>query len=77
MEKLIEPGVNGLLVPPGDASALSAALELLCMKPELRERLGRAGRATVLGKHTWEKVAQRILQIAGQAREPGQRSFTH
>jgi glycosyltransferase involved in cell wall biosynthesis len=77
LEKLIEPGVNGQLVPPGDAPALSAALELLCMKPELRERLGRAGRATVLGKHTWEKVAQRILQIAGQAREPGERSFVH
>jgi glycosyltransferase involved in cell wall biosynthesis len=68
LEKLIEPGVNGLLVPPGDASALSSALELLSMKPELRKRLGHAGRATVLDNHTWEKVTQRILQIAGQAR---------
>jgi glycosyltransferase involved in cell wall biosynthesis len=77
LEKLIEPSVNGLLVPPGDALALSAALELLCTKPELRSRLGRAGRATVLANHTWEKVARRILQIAGRMREPGQRPFTH
>ncbi len=67
LEKLIEPGVNGLLVPPGDAPALAAALERMCLEPELRKRLGRAGRATVLGKHTWDKVAQRILQIGGVA----------
>jgi len=79
LEKLIEPNVNGLLVPPGDAPALAEALERLCIDPELRQRLGRAGRATVLGKHTWDKVAQRIFQIAGleRAHEPDKRSFTH
>jgi glycosyltransferase involved in cell wall biosynthesis len=65
LKKLIEPEVNGLLVPPGDAPALAGALEKLCVDPELRGRLGRAGRATVLTQYTWDKVVQRIFQIAG------------
>jgi len=54
-------------------------LERLCVKPVLRQRLGRAGRTTVLANHTWDKVAQRIFQIAGlgRAHEPDKQSFTH
>lgn len=37
---LIEPGVNGLLVPPNDTSALSLALERLVNSPELRLSMG-------------------------------------
>ncbi len=64
LEKLIVPEVNGLLVEPGDSSALAAALEQLLTNPELRLRLGRAGRATVLREYTWDSVAQRIFQLA-------------
>jgi len=65
LEKLIEPDVNGLLVPPGDATALAAALERLKMQPELCVRLGRAARATVLGQYTWDSVAQQIFRLGG------------
>jgi len=65
LEKLITPGVNGLLVPPGDAAALAEALERLCGDHELRARLGLAARAKVLAEHTWDAVAERILRIAG------------
>jgi glycosyltransferase involved in cell wall biosynthesis len=40
----IEDGVDGLLVPPGDVSALRAAVERLLADPELRRRLGAAAR---------------------------------
>jgi len=39
---LIEPGVTGLLVPPGNVEALVVAMRTLISKPELRESLGRA-----------------------------------
>ncbi|MEX2649252.1 MAG: glycosyltransferase family 4 protein [Alphaproteobacteria bacterium] len=45
--ELVEDGVNGLLVAPGDRAGLSAALERLIGDPGLRERLGRAGAARV------------------------------
>jgi glycosyltransferase involved in cell wall biosynthesis len=38
----IEDGVNGLLVPPGDAQALAAALRRLLDDPSLVQRLGKA-----------------------------------
>ena len=45
---LVEDGVTGLLVPPGDVAALRSALERLLADPELRARLGAAARARAL-----------------------------
>src|SRR5207245_1792447 len=64
LETVIRHDVNGLLCPPGDAGALAAALERLRCEPALRARLGRAARATVLYKHTWDAVAARVLELA-------------
>jgi glycosyltransferase involved in cell wall biosynthesis len=46
--ELVTEGVDGLLVPPGDPEALADALARLADDPELRARLGAAGRETVL-----------------------------
>ena len=43
LPEMVEDGVNGLLVTPGDASALSIALEGLRKDSGLRGRLGGAG----------------------------------
>lgn len=67
LAELIRDGANGLLCPPGDPVALAEALERLRRAPELRTRLGQAGRATVLQNYTWRAVAQRIFQLAGCA----------
>jgi glycosyltransferase involved in cell wall biosynthesis len=41
---MIEHGETGLLVAPGDAKGLSAAMQRLIDEPELRDRLGRKAR---------------------------------
>lgn len=43
--ELVVDGETGFLVPPSDAAALAAALQRLLDDPELRARLGAAGRA--------------------------------
>jgi len=70
LAQLIEDGVNGILVPPGDAVALANALNQLRIDPDLRARLGPAGRMTVLRKHTWDAVAKRILSLAEAEARP-------
>ncbi|MGM3304806.1 glycosyltransferase family 4 protein [Anabaena sp. WFMT] len=62
---LIEPGVNGILCPPGEAIALAEALETLWRSPNLRHSLGQAARQKVMKHHTWDAIAQQILHIAG------------
>jgi glycosyltransferase involved in cell wall biosynthesis len=51
-------GETGLLVPPGDASALALALGRALDDPGMRARIGAAGRARVLERFTWRKTAE-------------------
>ncbi len=60
---VITDGVNGVLCEPGDAQGFAQALERL-REPELRTRLGRAARDTILQAHTWPMVVERIITLA-------------
>ncbi|OLZ69400.1 glycosyl transferase family 1 [Streptomyces sp. IMTB 2501] len=69
-------GETCLAVPPGDAGALAAGLGRLLGDPELRVRLGRAGRERVLSKFTWARAAEGTVAryreaIARDARSTG------
>src|SRR2546421_10453076 len=55
-------GETGLLVQPGDTSALAAALGRALDDPALRERVGAAGRARVLDRFTWRKTAEGTVE---------------
>ncbi|MBE0480631.1 MAG: glycosyltransferase family 4 protein [Dehalococcoidia bacterium] len=65
LEELVENHATGLVVPPDDITALAEALSRLLVDPELRKKLGQAGRAAVLRDHTWNGIAGKILDIAG------------
>ncbi len=65
--ELIEDGVNGLLVAPGDAAGLKTRVQRLIEQPELRRELGRQARATLLANYTWTHNARRILDVCETA----------
>jgi glycosyltransferase involved in cell wall biosynthesis len=64
LAQLIDDGVTGFLCPPGDTAAFAERIELLRRDPELRTRIGAAARI-VAGEHTWDTVANRIVELAG------------
>ena len=61
--EVIENGVSGWLVPPGDPGALADALCTLVENPRLRERMGEAGRRRFEREFT-EAVCMRRLHEA-------------
>ena len=56
---VVEDGVNGLLISPGDSVALASSVSYLIENPAEARRLGAAGQRRVREEHTWEAVAQR------------------
>lgn len=54
---------TGLLVPPDDPSALAQALVRLLEDPDLRLRMGRAGRRWVEREMNWDRVGRQFLSI--------------
>jgi phosphatidylinositol alpha 1,6-mannosyltransferase len=57
---LVDEGVTGHLVAPGDAGALSAAVRALAADPGLRARQGQAARRRVLAR-TWSALTDELL----------------
>jgi len=60
---VLQDGVNGLLVPPGDAAALAEALVRLMQNPGLVQALGEQARADALAKYSWESYLSRLERV--------------
>jgi glycosyltransferase involved in cell wall biosynthesis len=63
VEKLVFPNQTGILVQPGEAAGLAAALISLIGNPELRVRLGQNGRSLVQNEHSSSVMSQRYLRL--------------
>jgi glycosyltransferase involved in cell wall biosynthesis len=67
----VEHDVTGLLVPPGDARALRAAIERLLADADLRRRLGTAARAYAQEHFSWDAATTATLAAYDAALSPG------
>lgn len=66
---VIEDGVGGFLVPQKDAVALADKLEVLIKDPDLRQKMGSAGRARYEAQFTLERFERRMVDILNQVTE--------
>jgi glycosyltransferase involved in cell wall biosynthesis len=61
--EIVQPGVNGWLVPRGDEQALAAALEEALSNPDLRVQYGRAGRRIIEQEMSLQRVVKETLAV--------------
>jgi glycosyltransferase involved in cell wall biosynthesis len=66
--ELIEPGVDGGLVPPNDPGALGGALAALVADPDLAFRMGKAGREKVLRAYGPRDHVSKLEALYDEAR---------
>jgi 2-deoxystreptamine N-acetyl-D-glucosaminyltransferase/2-deoxystreptamine glucosyltransferase len=66
LRDVVDHDVSGLLVPPADPPALAAALDRLVEDPQVRQRMGAAGR---LKARQFEvaAVAPRVIEVFDEA----------
>jgi len=71
--ELVQEGVNGYIVPPGDSEALAAAMvKMMALSEAERQAMGRAGRAHIKANYSlervvdqWEELYKGLLQRKG------------
>lgn len=63
VERLVQEGRTGLLVPPGDHRALAAALVDLHGHPRRRRALGARARVRAQARHGWQVTARRLEEL--------------
>jgi glycosyltransferase involved in cell wall biosynthesis len=64
---VLDDGVNGIFVPPGDPRALRQAVEYLWTHPDECERMGREGRKRVEQSHTLERFVDGVQRAIEEA----------
>lgn len=69
LAEVVEDGVTGSLVPPGDAGAMARAVQLLC-SDDLRARLA-AGARTSARRWTWASYAEVLESLVDAVAEGG------
>ena len=75
--EIIENGVNGLVIPPGNASALADAIRQLATQPQFRQQMGQAAQQTAHCQLTpavefenWQRIYQQVLGKEWQSSLP-------
>jgi len=61
--EIVRDGETGLLLPPDELDALTAACDRLLADPALRQRLGQAAAKEVHGLYTWDRNAARVVEL--------------
>jgi glycosyltransferase involved in cell wall biosynthesis len=61
--EIVEEGITGYLIPPGDGAALRAAIASLLDDPARRARMGAAGQAAVAARFDATRNANQLLDL--------------
>jgi glycosyltransferase involved in cell wall biosynthesis len=63
VRRVVDDGLDGYLVPPGEPDRLAEAIDRLARNPGLRRLFGQAGRRKVEEHYDWRKIAARLEEL--------------
>ena len=63
LPEIVEDGVSGMIVPPGDAPALATAIATLIQEPERCVAMGEAGARRIRERFSWRQTAEETLEL--------------
>ena len=66
IQKIVRHGENGLLIPPNDVDALSAAMLSSLSDLDLCQKLGEKAQEKAMAEFSWDTTAEKIEQIMDQ-----------
>lgn len=69
LPEVVQDEATGLLVPPGDSTALARAIIRLLRNSELRTEMGQKGRRRAEQMFSWEETARRTQRVYEEALE--------
>jgi glycosyltransferase involved in cell wall biosynthesis len=70
---VIRDNVDGLLVPPGEPTALAEALAAVISDPARAASLGAAGRQAAQARWDWSRQEDRTMRVIDEAARPGRK----
>lgn len=70
VDELVEDGIDGLLVPPGDVAALAEAIDRLVSDPTRARDMGVAGRKKVEERFALSKTVEAVGAVYGEVLSP-------
>jgi glycosyltransferase involved in cell wall biosynthesis len=74
LPEVVADGVTGFIVPKGDATAIATAVDRLLSDPELRVRMGKAGRERAVARFDWMGAARSFEDLYRQLIPTGERA---
>ncbi len=63
LPEIVEDGVSGVIVPPGDSVALAKAIAELIQDPERCLQMGEAGATRIQERFSWRRTAEETLEL--------------
>jgi glycosyltransferase involved in cell wall biosynthesis len=69
--ELLTDGRHGLLIPPGDLDALTAAMRRMCEEPEMRRQMAEAIPGLLKSIPSWDEIARRTANLYCELRDDG------
>jgi glycosyltransferase involved in cell wall biosynthesis len=61
--EIVQSGINGILVPPGNAKVLAEKILLLANDENIRRRMGEKARETILERFSWQVIAEKYHRL--------------